>query len=205
MRVAVLSVVAAVVGIAEARVGGMTVAKGGVLRLDGTSTLHPYSAVAKEYHAVFGLSPSAAGDDLWTRVASHRIASFELSIPVKSLTSGESGLDDNLRKALHADRNPTIEFRMTSYAVIPPATQGAAAALKLKGTLEVAGVTRDTEIDVDVNSIAGGLRITGSKVLSMADFKVEAPVLMLGMLRTGDKVTIHLDLQLYPDSPPQGT
>ncbi len=128
--------VAALAGLGDAQEKlDVTVATGGALRLDGTSTLHPYSATAKEYQAVFGLSPApavaAAPADLWTLVASHRIARFELTIPVKGLTSGEGGLDDNLRKALHADKNPTIEFRMTSYHVIPPATQGVAAALKL--------------------------------------------------------------------------
>jgi polyisoprenoid-binding protein YceI len=177
----------------------VTVASGGTVRLFGTSTLHPYSATAKEYRAAVGLKPTSGATpaaDAWSLIASHGISSFELAIPVKALSSGEGGLDDNLRKALKADKNPTIEFRMTSYDVTAPSAPGGAAALNLKGELRVAGVDRTVEIDVDVKSVAGGLRITGSKVLSMTDFKVEPPVLMLGMIRTGNQVTIRFELEL---------
>jgi polyisoprenoid-binding protein YceI len=200
MRVAILTVVAmaAVTSAAHAQESsGVTVVKGGLLRLEGTSTLHSYLANAKEYQAVFGPIPNAGGTtDLWGVIAGHQIERFKLSIPVKGLASGESGLDDNMRKALRADVNPAIEFRMTSYEVISPTAPGGAATLKLKGTLEVAGVTHDVEVDVDVKAVAGGLRLSGSKVLSMADYNVQPPVLMLGMLRTGDKVTIRFELEL---------
>ncbi len=176
----------------------VTVASGGTVRLFGTSTLHPYSAIAKDYRAAVGLKPTSGTPpaDVWSLIASHRVSSFELAIQVTALSSGESGLDENLRKALKADKNPTIDFRMTSYDVTAPSAPGGAAALKLKGDLRVAGVVRTVEIDADVKSVAGGLRIAGSKVLSMTDFKVEPPVLMLGIIRTGNQVTIRFEIEL---------
>lgn len=167
---------------------------GGSLKLEGTSTLHPWSASTKDLRGSFRLKADAPAGDVASLVRSGAVESFELSIPVQSLKSGEGGLDDNMYKALKAEKNPSIVFRMSSYQVTP----GAGGALKatLNGQLRVAGVARPVAIDLDAQPTAHGLRVTGSKVLSMKDFDVKAPVLMLGMIKTGDTVTVRFDVEI---------
>ncbi|MHB8418099.1 MAG: YceI family protein [Myxococcales bacterium] len=178
-------------------------APGASLRIEGTSTLHKWSAAAQEVRAVFGLKPGAAPGDLGALGRSGAVASLELSVPIRSLKSGESGLDDNMYKALRVDEAPAIVFRMASYQVGPTGAGGSFTAT-LKGQLRIAGAAREVEVAVDARPVPNGLRITGSKVLSMKDFGVKAPVLMLGMLRTGDAVTVRFDLEVVAGAGAKG-
>ena len=48
----------------------------------------------------------------------HFIKTFHLVVPVDKLSSGEKGLDANMRKALKGDRYKQIRFQMDSYDVL---------------------------------------------------------------------------------------
>ena len=90
--------------------------------------------------------------DLEGLVRGHFIKTFHLSVPVDQLSSGEKGLDANMRKALKGDRYKQIRFQMDSYEVVgPPGT--AALTVVLHGRLSLAGVER--KIDVT----AAGVRV----------------------------------------------
>jgi polyisoprenoid-binding protein YceI len=179
--------------------------KGGTLRIEGTSTLHPWHADAKEIDATFGLKGTApvAPFDLETLARTSQLAVFNLTVPVKSLSSGEGGLDDNLRKAMKADQFPDIVFQMDSLEISTIGASGVAAAgapfsAKLHGKLTVSGVQRPVDVDIDAKPEAGAWRVTGHKTLSMSDYQVKPPVLMMGMLHTGDPIDIKFDLELKP-------
>ena len=103
----------------------LVVAPGASLELDGDSSLHRYSAKAHGMEAGVGLDsarvPTAVeASDLEGLVRGHFIKTFHLFVPVDQLSSGEKGLDANMRKALKGDRYKQIRFQMDSYEVVGP-------------------------------------------------------------------------------------
>jgi hypothetical protein len=165
--------------------------------LEGDSTLHKYKAEATQIDTTLGFAPDPAkpAKEPLGRLARDRRIQGELTIPVQKLSSGDKGLDENLRKTLKAPEHPNIVFRLASYEVMPSSEAGAFL-VKLRGTLQVAGAERPQDLIGRVAESAEGLRLTGSKELRMSEFGVKAPVLMLGAIKTDDRIVVRYDLQL---------
>ena len=68
--------------------------------------------------------------------------------------------------------------------------------MKPTGTLTVAGVERPIELVLDVKEQSGALHVSGSRDLLMTDFGIKPPTMFMGMLKTDDKITIRIALQL---------
>src|SRR5690554_7280057 len=64
--------------------------------------------------------------------------------------------------------------------------------------LTLAGVTRQIQMDVNVEETSEGIRYTGSVPLKMSDFEIRPPTAMFGALRTGDEVTVGFDVVFVP-------
>jgi len=106
-----------------------------------------------------------------------------VEIPVRGLKSGEGALDDNLYKALKADRFPTIRFAATNCHV-------GSAGVDADGQLSVAGRTQP----VSVHAHGDLAHLTGTVELRMSQFGVQPPVLLAGAIRCRDAITVHFDL-----------
>ena len=115
-------------------------------------------------------------------------------MPVGSLTSGESGLDDNLKKALKSAVFPQIIFSLTEYEVTAAKDPQAAFGLLLHGDVTVAGSTHLVAVTVQAFVKGDRVELKGQVALTMSQFKVTAPVLFLGTIKTADAVTIGFDL-----------
>jgi hypothetical protein len=185
---------------AESPVNALELAPSSTLSLDGDSTLHRYSAKAEEFHASFTLNSAGQAAGAAKSVAQlftdKEIAGAELVIPVAKLSSGESGLDKNMRKALHGDKVKYITLQIKSYEVQAASEKGAAFKVSLHGRLSVAGTGKDIDVLATALPQANGLQISGSKDVLMSDYKVEAPSFMLGAMKTKDLVTIKFALSI---------
>jgi polyisoprenoid-binding protein YceI len=182
------------------------VAEGSALALEGDSSLHRYSAKADEVDISVGLdvarvAAASAPLDLETLIRGHFVAAFRLTVAVDHLHSGRKGLDANLRKALRGDQFREIRFVMVSYDVAPSSGAAAALAVVVHGRLSLAGVERAIDVGATGVRVAGGFRFSGSKTLSMKDFRVEPPTLMLGAIKTSDAVTVKLAVTLRRQGP----
>lgn len=168
--------------------------------LAGDSTLHRYGAKANTFalDAQLDELPLPTGEAMAQAVRDGELSSLELRVPVRALKSGESALDENLWKTLNADRAPQIRFRMQSCQPLPSSDPAVAMIVHLKGTLEIAGVERDVAVDGRVTVLPSSLRVRGTKVLKMSDFGVKPPVLMGGLIKTDDAITLLFDLELIP-------
>jgi len=109
----------------------LALSSGSQVYLTGNSTLHPYASTSTltQVVAVLALGNDAEATapvaEVLTDIA-HRapFQKFEVTIPVKGLKSGESGLDKNLYKALKSDQAPEIRFTLTHYEASPTAADG---------------------------------------------------------------------------------
>ena len=171
------------------------------LDLSGSSSLHRYSTKAHGLQAVVGIdgtraAASAQPLDLEALIRGHFIKAFELVVPVDKLSSGERGLDANMHKALKGDLYREIRFSMDSYDVLPASGAGVVLTIVLHGRLSLAGVERRIDISAAGVRVRDALRFSGSKDLSMADYRIKPPTLMLGVIKTADIVTVKFEITL---------
>jgi hypothetical protein len=175
----------------------LNLVKGSILWLEGDSTLHKYRLNANQLQVISRMEMEGAGGGagLEALAAKGGLKSLEVSVAVLGLTSGESGLDENMRKALSAGQYHEIRFRMDSYQSQPGAEAGALA-LRIKGRLQIAAVEKPIEIDAVAVTDGQAMHVTGTKELLMTDYGVKPPKFMLGAMSVRDPVTVHLDLRL---------
>ena len=160
--------------------------------LDGTSSLHAYTASTTEVRvAAIDVAGTPTGDLLDYVLQPGVLKGFEVLIPVASLTSPKDGIDKNMHKALKLEEHPDIRFRLR-------ALEQAAGAYKAIGMLTIAGVEKEVALNLQVQRKGSTLAVTGGTDLLMTDFGVKPPKAMLGMIRTDPKVHIRIELILGP-------
>jgi polyisoprenoid-binding protein YceI len=158
------------------------------MKLSGTSTLHNWVMSAQNTTGVANFGFKGSDDKELTS-----LTSLTFSLIVTDLKSGEKGLDKNAYKALKADQYKDIDYKLTS-ATIMPQSEGKYL-IKTKGKLTIAGVTKETNMDVyAVVNNNGSITCTGSDKLNMTDYSVKPPKFFLGAMKTGDEITLNYTL-----------
>lgn len=183
----------------------LAVAPGASLELDGDSTLHRYSAKARGIDVGIEVDPgraTSAGQpsDVEGLIRAHYVRTFQLTVPVDKLSSGESGLDGNMRKALKGDRYKQIRFRMDSYDVLAPSVAGAAFVIAMHGRLSLAGVERKVDVSATGLRVKGSIQLSGSKDLLMTDYQIKPPTMMLGAIKTANLITVKFNATIQKGS-----
>jgi polyisoprenoid-binding protein YceI len=154
------------------------------ITIAGTSTMHDWtmSSPGATYNASFEVNadgnPSA-------------LNSVTFKMPAESLKSKDKAMDKNAYKSLKTDNYKDITFQLSSAKI-------SGKTITCKGNLTIAGTTKPIEMDVVYESKNGNLAFKGSKKIKMTDFKVEPPTFMFGAIKTGDEITISLDVALAP-------
>jgi hypothetical protein len=167
------------------------------VQIDGTSNLHDWSikgTVIDGYIDVnetcrFNLAMEKLPDLGKVKVS----LKTHVEIPVKSLKSGHSGMDDNTYKALKSRQYPKIIYDMEKVSVkTMPKPPNLIAEFDTVGRLSIAGVTRTLNMPVTVKALEDQqFEISGTTTIKMTDFGVTPPTAIFGLLRTGDQITIH--------------
>lgn len=162
----------------------------GFLKVEGDSTLHKWSANAAvlklDIEPAEGLTPAAA-------VAAGKVKSMKLTVPVADLTSGEKGLDKNMRKAMKAEKFPEVVYDLGAAGVA--ASSGALTA-STTGQLTIAGEKREIAMRLAVVPAGDAVAVRGAYELKMSDFGIEPPKLMMGAIKVKDAVTVRFDLTI---------
>ena len=185
-------VVAALSGVAPSAQQPPVAMPAARVTLAGTSNVHNYSAwtdTVRVTQVRVSLSPSA--ETLWDDVLRPgALERFDIEIPVGTLTSRDAGLDKNMWKALKADANRYIVFRLARLE------QGPTGALMAVGTLGIAGVEREVVMPLRTERRDDTLVVKGRLPLLMTDYGITPPTAMLGMLKTDPKVTVTFEVIL---------
>jgi len=157
------------------------------ITIAGTSTLHEWTMSSSSPQLVAAIETGAEG-------VIKEVKSLVLMVQSQSLKSANKGMDKNAYSALKVDKYKSISFSMSSSAIQNNV-------IKCLGDLNIAGVTKQVSVDATctMKSDKSSLLCTGSKVLKMSDYKVEAPSFMFGTVRTGDEITISFNIELIPN------
>lgn len=155
------------------------------LTVSGTSTLHDWEMDAGELN----------GDGKFT-IEENKLKGIEnlsITIPVKTLKSGKSKMDNNAYAALKADDYPTIRFALKQVNSITP--QGDEYLVNASGNLTIAGNTKPITLKTYGDIASNGLiSFRGSTSFKMSEYGVEPPSVMWGTVTTGDEVTIKYNV-----------
>ena len=187
----------------------MTLGKGSVLTLEGTSTVHDFECRTTEVE--FGLGAGAGGehpDDaagLAALIRSSGVGGVVVRVPVNSLRSGKATLDKNLRRAMRAEEYPYVRFQLARYTPEPAAAPGDTVGIRAEGTLTIAGSARPITLEARACSAGEGVWLEGSYALRMSDYGIRPPTMMLGTLRVNDRITVRYRLLLIPKGEAAGS
>ena len=102
-------------------------------------------------------------------------------------------MDDNAYKALNSEEYKEIVFKLI-YAKVST-TNNNKYLVKTVGNLIIAGVTQKVTMDVYcvINS-NGTITSSGTYKLKMTDYNVKPPSFMLGVMKTGDDITLNFSM-----------
>lgn len=140
------------------------------IEIHGTSTLHDWKMVSNKTETVFENDGS-------------KITNLNVSVQIKTLKSGDEGLDEKAYETLKIDRNNVITFKMLD-ANLQDKT--------LKGVFKVLDKERTETLKPDVMTLD---HISGSFKVKMTDFGLEIPSVMFGAIKSGDEVTVKYDIK----------
>lgn len=155
------------------------------ITISGTSNLHDWHEVAKDFTIMIGLSADEAVTPVIDRVS--------LSCRSASIVSDNSIMTNKTHEALGVDRHPEITFSSAKQASLI-VRDGEFSSI-INGELTINGVRKQVAVPVQGSLTGNKLSVRGSKTIKMSDFDVKAPVALMGTLKTGDDVTVSFDLK----------
>jgi polyisoprenoid-binding protein YceI len=192
IRIAGIALIAGAVS-GEAQTARVSLAAPPASRLwiEGTSNVHDWECNATAIDATIDID--AAG---LAAPAPKLLKKVSVKIPVSAIKCGHDKMDDNMRKALKADKNAEILFTMASAEA---AAEGKEFTLKMTGKLAIAGQENEVTMDVAATRLADGtIKAVASLPVKMTAFGVKPPTAMLGTIRCGDEVKVKFELMVGP-------
>lgn len=152
------------------------------LSLHGDSTLHKWEAKAAQVTLTASLK--AGKEPLLNNLLGGGLASLTLTATVDSLLSPEgSSMDKNMHKALGSDKFPEVSFIVKSY-------HKEGDQVLVTGDLSIHGATKTVTMPAKVEAAGAGVKVSGSYDLLMSEYNTPPPVMMMGTIKTKDKVSI---------------
>ena len=156
--------------------------------ITGTSTLHNWRMDLKMFNCLADFVLTG------NRLKTIENAAFECR--ATDLKSESSLMNKKAYSAMKSEVFPDIKYKMTELAVNP--SDNTNFSENTKGLLTVAGKTNNISFPVSAAmSGLGGkttISVKGETELDMSDFGIIPPVLMLGTLRTGNRIKVAFSL-----------
>lgn len=147
------------------------------LTIDGTSTVHSWTVAAN----------SIAGK-LLADVNAPKMIEFNVDVAEIMSERGPT-MDSKMHAALKNEEHPKISFEL----------QEVKNTSTLLGSLTIAGVKKEVEIETEIVAEGTTLKLRGSKEIILQDFRMTPPTAMFGQIIVGDQVTVQFDLVFVKD------
>jgi hypothetical protein len=176
---------------------------GSKCQINGTSSIHDWDMVTSIIGGFFdtaaNLDPSQAaptgiGED------GRLSANAEATIPVRSLKSYQTAMDEVYQDHMEAAKYRRIEYHLKELILKKPHAPNTPFEFDSTGELAVHGVTNQISMPVKIERQDTALKISGTIGLKMSDYKVEPPSPTIGVAKitTGDAITITFEWLLVP-------
>ncbi len=172
-----------------------TAQPGSKVKIDGTSTVHDWTVEGGIIAGAMELDPAFAAEP--TKAKPGKVAAkVDATIPVRTLKSGKSPMDNIMHAAMKQPLHPQIKYRLTELTLKEtPKNAEAPWEFDSKGELVVAGVTNQVAFPVTMTRTDKAIKTTGSTSVKMTSFGIQppAPAVALGLIKTGDDVKLTFE------------
>ena len=152
--------------------------------VSGTSSLHDWEVVFEKYDVEFAVRHADNGK--------MSISNVNAVFAGASVTSENTIMTGKARDALMVREHPEILF--SSDGVENVIINDGKISGNLKGKLSLRGISKAIDISFSGNITSDRIHISGSEEVNMADYGIKPPTALLGTLKTGEKVTVELQL-----------
>ena len=160
------------------------------LWIEGTSTVHGWKCSTSKINGLFDLGTK--GNSVLDAGALTRV---DVDVPVRSLDCGHGKMNRNMFDALGADAYPSIKYSLIRYELVPGTATKDSATVRAIGSLQISGTTKEVTMDVRARREGQIVRAEGKVALLMTDYGVKPPVVMAGLLKTGNQITVNFDIR----------
>jgi polyisoprenoid-binding protein YceI len=147
--------------------------------VSGTSTIRSWTCTVK---GVLKVTPASGAPSLPGMAGGVQTAT--LTVPVKDFKCPNDEMTQHLMEAMKPEQHAEITYRLERYVV-----NGRQA--EATGSVTINGVTAPLNLPLTVEPAGGGLQVAGNTRIDMTKFRVDPPVVMLGMLKVGPQIRIE--------------
>lgn len=159
------------------------------IQVEGTSTLHDWTADAEKVNSEISFDTSALEEQ------ANPVTSLSLTIPVESLESGKGKMNRKMYDALKKDDHPNIMFELSNAEVTEADSAMTTMEMNATGDLTIAGTNKEITLPVTgEKQDDGSYKFTGEYEMNMEDYNVDPPSAMFGTIKSGEMVTITFEL-----------
>lgn len=121
------------------------------------------------------------------------LTAADVTVSMTTITTDSGSRDGQFLDILKTDEHPTATFALTEPVDIAAVADGVAS-VQATGDLTVAGVTQEVVVDLDAQTTAAGVEVSGSIPVAFPDYDVSAPD--LGFVKVEDAGTVEMLLTL---------
>lgn len=162
----------------------------GAITVEGTSSLHAWTVVAKDLRGSLVLP---AG---FLEGGADAVPTASFTLAVTALRSEHDRMNRIMWESLLAAKHPDLIFTLQTASL--NGNQPGAVKVEITGLLTVAGTARPVTLSLSVRRDGQRLLASGQLPLKMTDFGIKPPTAMLGTVRTGDSVLVKIEATLAP-------
>ena len=147
--------------------------------ISGTSTVRSWTCTVK---GVLKVTPGIGAPAL--PGMANGVQTATVTVPVKDFKCPNDEMTQHLMETMKPEQHAEITFRMERYVV----NGGQAEAT---GAVTINGVTAPLTLPLTVDASGGRTQVAGNTRLDMTKFRVDPPVVMMGMLKVGPQIRIE--------------
>ena len=201
----VLSATAVIAFAAQTRAETITYSAktGSLLKISGTSSVHDWEVKTRliggkmEWDSSFPLDPLKAELPKLTEAPK-----VSVIIPVRNIESGNQRMNEVMHGALSAQKHKYARYSLKDIKVAEAKRKaGEPLVFDTKGTLSVNGKSAPVSMQITIAKGEGNkLKVSGKTKLKMSQFGITppAPKIALGLIKTGDEVSVEFNWFVAP-------
>jgi hypothetical protein len=169
---------------------------GSKVKIDGSGNIHDWTVESRIIGGHLDIDPAFLSDPTKAMPGTKVPAQVEASVPVRSMKSGKSLMDNVMHDAMHEKEHPQIVYQLKELKVKEtPKSANGPFQFDSVGDLAINGVTNSITMPVTIEKTDKTLKTTGSTQLKMTLFGIKppAPKIALGAITTKDEVKITFE------------
>jgi polyisoprenoid-binding protein YceI len=147
--------------------------------VSGTSTVRSWTCTVK---GVLKVTPGTGAPALPGMASGVQAAT--VTVPVKDFKCPNDEMTQHLMETMKPEQHAEITYRLERYVV-----NGAQA--EATGTITINGVTAPLNLPLAVEASGGRVQVAGNTRVDMTKFRIDPPVVMMGLLKVGPQIRIE--------------